>query len=355
MEIGLIGLPNSGKTTVFNALTRSEAEVTAYASRKAEPNVAVVDVADERVDQLAAIYRPKKSVYTTVTFIDFVGVERGSGRDGIFSSATMGLVKNTDALAYVVRNFDDPAEGEPTPLRDVERLDEELLLSDLIIAEKRLDKIEDSTRKGIATNEIKTEERALRRVHEQLEAGEPIRDLDLSDDEALAIKGFTFLTQKPALVVLNSDESTFGKNTELLDAIEKLHPAIEFAGTFEMELAQLDDDEAEAFMEDMGIEESARARLAKLAQEVVGCVTFFTVGDKEVHAWNMRKGNTAVDAAATVHSDMARGFIRAERLKVGEIVEHGSEKALKEAGLIHLEGKDYVVEDGDVLTIRFSV
>ena len=355
MEIGLIGLPNSGKTTVFNALTCAGVEVTAYANPKAEPNVAVVDVVDDRVDRLAAIYNPKKKVYATVTFIDFVGVEPGSGKDGIFSTATMGLVKNADALAYVVRNFIDPATGEPTALRDVERLDEELLLADLIIAEKRLEKIEEATRKGIATNKTKIEERALRKVHAQLEAGEPARELELTVDEALAIKGFTFLTRKPALVVVNSEESTFGHNAELHASIGELHKAIEFAGSFEMELAQLDDEEAKAFMEDMGIDESARVRLAKLAHEIVGYISFFTVGDKEVHAWNVRCGDTAVDAAGMIHSDMARGFIRAEHFRVDEIERHGSEKALKEAGLLRLEGKDYVVKDGDVLTMRFAV
>ena len=359
MELGLIGLPNSGKTTVFNAITRADVEVTAYANPKAEPHVAIVDVDDDRIDKLVELYEPKKTVYATVTFIDFVGVARaddgrGSG-DEIFSATTMGLVKNVDALAYVVRNFSDPVEGEPDALRDVEKLDDELLLADLIVAENRLEKIVAAEKKGIATHEMKLEGKAVRRVYEQLEAGEPLRDLDLTDDEKAAIKGFRFLTQKPVLVIVNSSEASFGQNESLIDQIGQRHQAIEFAGSFEMELAQLEPDEALAFREDMGIEASARARLTRLAHEIVGYISFFTVGPKEVHAWNVRRGDNAVDAAGAIHSDIARGFIRAERFTYDEIIEHGSEKALKDLGLVRLEGKEYLVQDGDVLLMRFSV
>ena len=363
MELALIGLPNSGKTTVFNAVTRAGAEVTAYANPKAEPNVAVVEVEDERVERLAEMYQPKKVVHATVTFVDFVGMGRSSGKSGrkadeggeIFSASTMGLVKNADALAYVVRNFAGAGEGEPTPLRDVERLDEELLLADLILVEKRLERIDAAEKKGIATHEVKLQGKALRRIHAQLEAGGAARDLELTADEEMAVRGFQLLTQKPALVIVNSSESQFGNNQELLDQIAARHRVIEFAGAFEMELARLDDDEAKAFLEDIGIAGSARSRLTRLAHEVVGYITFFTVGPKEVHAWNIRRGDTAVDAAGAVHTDLARGFIRAERFTYDDLMTQGSEKAVKEAGLFHLEGKVYIVQDGDILNIRFSV
>jgi hypothetical protein len=360
MEIALIGLPNSGKTTVFNAVTRAGVEVTAYANPKAEPNVAIVDVEDERVERLAAMYQPKKVVHATVTFVDFVGVARrgrGGGGEGgeIFPASTMGLVKNADALAYVVRNFTRAGEEEPTPLRDVERLDEELLLADLIVVEKRLERIDAAEKKGIATHEVKLQGKALRRIHAQLEGGGAVRDLPLTADEEAAVRGFQLLTQKPVLVIVNSSESAFGKDPELLARIAARHRAIEFAGAFEMELAGLDDEEAEAFLEDIGIAGSARSRLTRLAHEVVGYISFFTVGPKEVHAWNVRRGDTAVDAAGAVHTDLARGFIRAERFTYDDLMAQGSEKAVKEAGLFHLEGKDYVVQDGDILNIRFSV
>ena len=355
MELALIGLPNSGKTTVFNAVTRAGVEVTAYANPKAEPNVAVVDVDDERVERLAVMYQPKKVVHATVTFIDFVGVVRRGGEGDIFSANTMGLVKNADALTYVVRNFASAGEGEPTPLRDVERLDEELLLADLIVVEKRLARIDAAEKKGIATHEVKLQGKALRRIHAQLEAGGAARDLALTADEEAAVRGFQVLTQKPVLVIVNSSDSQFGNNQELLDQIAARHRVIEFAGAFEMELARLDDDEAKAFLEDIGIAGSARSRLTRLAHEVVGYITFFTVGPKEVHAWNIRRGDTAVDAAGAVHTDLARGFIRAERFTYDDLMTQGSEKAVKEAGLFHLEGKVYVVQDGDILNIRFSV
>jgi GTP-binding protein YchF len=356
MELALIGLPNSGKTTVFNAVTRAGVEVTAYANPKAEPNVAIVDVEDERVERLAEMYQPKKVVHATVTFVDFVGVVRRGGEGGeIFSASTMGLVKNADALAYVVRNFAGAGEGEPTPLRDVERLDEELLLADLILVEKRLERIDAAEKKGIATHEVKLQGKALRRIRAQLEAGGAARDLELTADEEMAVRGFQLLTQRPALVIVNSSESQFGNNQELLDQIAARHRVIEFAGAFEMELARLDDDEAAAFLEDIGIAGSARSRLTRLAHEVVGYLSFFTVGPKEVHAWNVRRGDTAVDAAGAVHTDLARGFIRAERFTYDDLMAQGSEKAVKEAGLFHLEGKDYVVQDGDILNIRFSV
>ena len=355
MELGLIGLPNSGKTTVFNAITRADVAVTAYANPKAEPNIAIVDVDDPRVDQLAEIYEPKKIVRATVTFVDFVGVSRDDAGDGeIFSPATMGKVKNADALAYVVRNFNDPTEGEPDPVGDSERLDEELLLADLILAERRLERIAEAERKGIATQEIKLQGKALQRIHPQLEANGAIRDLELSRDEAAAIRGFQFLTQKPALVIVNSDESRFGQSGAAVEEIGKRHRAIEFAGSFEMELGQLDEEEALEFRQDMGIETSARARLTRLAHEAVGYISFFTAGPKEVHAWNVRRGDNAVAAAGAIHTDLARGFIRAERFTVDEIVEHRTEKALKELGLVRLEGKDYEVRDGDVLFIRHS-
>ncbi len=357
MELGLIGLPNSGKTTVFNAITRAEAAVSGYSDRRAEPNVSIVEVGDPRVERLVEIYQPKKTVYATVTLIDFAGVARDeSSGDELFSAETMGRVKNVDALAYVVRNFADPTAGDPDPGGDVDKLDDELLLADLILAERRLDRIAEAEKKGIATHEIKLQGKALRRIHQQLEAGAPIRDIeDLTKDELAAIKGFQFLTQKPVLVIVNSAEGAFGQNNEIVDRIAGKHRVVEFAGSFEMELNQLDEEEALAFRQDMGIESSALSRLTRLAHEVVGYISFFTVGPKEVHAWNVRRGDDAVAAAAAIHTDLARGFIRAERFTYDEIIEHGSEKKLKELGLVRLEGKDYIVQDGDILLIRFSV
>jgi len=355
MKIGLIGLPNSGKTTIFNALTRSEAEVTSYADTRAEPNLAVIDVEDDRVDLLSGMYRPKKTVRATVEIVDFVGLSEGSAREGLFSGEAMALVRNADALAMVIRRFADATDAPPTPVQDVAEIDDELIIADMIVAEKRLERIEWGKKRGLQDTEAKVEEQVLRRMMEQLEGGMPLRQLELTPGEALVVRGFQFLSLKPLIVILNADEETYGKNNAIVDHLREHHTVIEFAGNFEMELARLDDGEAAAFMEDLGISESARARLTRLAYETVGNISFFTVGEDEVRAWNILRGQTALDAAGAIHSDLARGFIRAECFSYDDLVAYGSEKAIREKGRFRLEGKNYVVEDGDVLSIRFSV
>jgi GTP-binding protein YchF len=354
MKIGLLGLPRSGKTTVFNALTKAEAPV-AHSNGKAEPNLAVIRVLDERVDRLSEIYDPRKTVYATVEFVDFVGLAESADRKDTFSSAAMAMIKNMDALALVVRNFSDDLLGDPTPMEDVRKLNDELTLSDLIVVENRLERIETGYRRGQTTDGLVREEKTLRRILDHLNLNQPIRDMELSAEEGKAVRGFQFLTKKPLMVILNSDESNFGKNGSLMGEIEKTQRAIEFAGKFEMELSRLDDEEAALFMEDMGIAESAYRRLTNLAYEILGYISFFTVGSDEVRAWNVRRGDTALDAAATIHSDLARGFIRAECFSYEACLQYGSEKSIREKGLFRLEGKDYRVKDGDILNIRFNV
>jgi hypothetical protein len=355
MKIGLIGLPNSGKTTIFNALTRAEAEVTSYADTRAEPNLAVIDVEDDRVDRLSGMYRPKKTVRATVEIVDFVGLSEGSAREGLFSGEAMALVRNADALAMVIRRFEDASGAPPTPVQDVAEIDDELIIADMIVAEKRLERIEWGKKRGLQDTEAKLEEQALRRIMEQLENGMPLRLLELTAEETRAVRGFQFLSLKPLIVILNADEETYGKNNAIVEHLREHHTVIEFAGNFEMELARMDEDEAAAFMEDLGISESARARLTRLAHETVGNISFFTVGEDEVRAWNILRGQSALDAAAAIHSDLARGFIRAECFSYGDLIDCGSEKVVKEKGRFRLEGKNYVVEDGDILSIRFSV
>jgi GTP-binding protein YchF len=266
------------------------------------------------------------------------------------------LVRNVDALAMVVRNFADDMSGEPDPAEDLRMLGEEFLLADLIIAEKRLEKIEAGYKRGIKNPQIQAEEKVLRRISEQLNEMKPIREMEISDEERRIIRGFQFLTLKPIVVILNSSEETFGNSTGVVESISTQAPVVEFAGTFEMELAQLDsEEEARAFMEDMGITESARDRLTQVAYDVLGYISFFTVGEDEVRAWQICRGDTAVDAAGAIHSDLARGFIRAECFTYDDLTAGGSEKAVKEKGLLRLEGKDYVVKDGDVLSIRYNV
>jgi GTP-binding protein YchF len=354
MKIGLLGLPRSGKTTVFNALTKAEAPV-AHSNGKAEPNLAVIRVLDERVDRLSEIYDPRKTVYATVEFVDFVGLAESADRKDILSGAAMAMVKNMDALALVVRNFNDDLLGNPTPLEEVRKINDELMLSDLIAAENRVERIENGYKRGQRTDGLVKEEKALRRILDHLNGNQPIREMALSADEEKAVRGFQFLTKKPLMVILNSEETHFGKNGSLMSEIEKTQRAIEFAGKFEMELSRLDEKEAALFMEDMGIPESAYRRVTSLAYEILGYISFFTVGSDEVRAWNVRRGDTALDAAAAIHSDLARGFIRAECFTYEACLQYGSEKSIREKGLFRLEGKDYRVQDGDILNIRFNL
>ncbi len=355
MKIGLIGLPNSGKTTIFNALTKMDANVSAYSDAKAEPNVAVVSVDDERLISLTGMYKPKKTTGATIEMIDFPGLKEGSAKNGFFTGNSMGWIKSTDALALVVRNFNDDLTGSPAPLSDIDEIGTELLLADLILVETRLEKIEWHRKRGQKTNSLALEEMALRKIAEHLNNNNPIRNLALDEEEEKAIRGFQFLTKKPMLVILNSDEAVFGHNTDLITEIESRYNVIEFAGRFEMELSRLNDEEAEVFMEDMGIGKSARERLTQFAYRTLGYVSFFTVGEDEVRAWGIHGGDTAVNAAGAIHTDLARGFIRAECFTYDALVECGSEKKVRENGYFRLEGKDYIVRDGDILSIRFSV
>jgi GTP-binding protein YchF len=356
VNIGIIGLANSGKTTIFNALSRSQAQVTRYADSKSEPNRSVVEVADSRVVVLSDMYKPKKRTYATIELIDFSGLTEGSAKKGLFSDSSMGLIKNTHALAVVVRNFHDELMGDPTPLSDIRKIDEELLISDLIIAEKRLERIEKAYRQGKRTNLLEIEEKVLRRIVEHLNHNRPIRELEMEEEPERMMRGFRFLTQKPALIVLNSEEGTFGNNQGLLEEIGKSRKAIEFAGKFEMELSRLSDQkDIDLFMADMGIKESARDRLSRAAYELLGYISFFTVGSDEVRAWSIQRGETAVAAAGSIHTDLARGFIRAECISYSDLIACGSESAVSVKGLLRLEGKNHIIQDGSILNIRYNV
>jgi ribosome-binding ATPase YchF (GTP1/OBG family) len=247
MNIGLIGLPNSGKTTIFNALTRSDVQITTYTDSKTEPNRAVLEVADDRVATLSKMYKPKRTTFAAIELIDFVGLSQGSAKDGLFTASAMGLIK---------------------------KLDDELLISDLIIAENRLDRIEKAYRRGKKTFLLEKEERLQRTIVDHLSLNRPIRDLELDEESEKIIRGFQFLTQKPIMIIVNSDENNFGKNRELVEKIAKHDRVIEFAGKFEMELSQLNDQEdMELFMADMGIRESAKDQLCRTAYELLGYIS----------------------------------------------------------------------------------
>lgn len=351
MKIGLIGLSNSGKTTILNALAKTEAEVTAYANTNIEPNIAIVNVGDERIDTLSELYQPRKTTYATIEIMDYIGFS-SENADGKYIQS----IKKSDALAHVIRNYEDDLLGEATPVKDMHDIDSELILSDLVMVENRLERIAANVKRGIKSNETVLEESVLKKIHEQLDNNKPIYNMALNKDEVRIISGFQFLTQKPYFIILNSGEEDFGSNSELIAELEKSHRVIEFAGKFEMELSKLEvQDEIDMFMEDIGIRISARNRLSVFAYEALGYISFFTVGEDEVRAWAIKRGDTAVDAAGAIHSDLARGFIRAECFSYHDLIEAGSEAALKKNGKYRLEGKDYIVKDGDILSIRFNV
>ena len=354
MKLGLIGLPKSGKTTLFNALTGSQAEVTPWASGKVEPNLASVIVDDERVSRLIEIYRPRKSVFATIEISDFVGAT--GEKAAALSPALLPLIRNNDALAVIVRNFDSDVDGAPDPLTDLAGIEEEFIFADLLMVETRLERIAKGAGKGQTTPQVQAEERVMQRLGTHLNANHPLHTLELSADERQLLSGFQFLSLKPVMVVVNSDESRFGSSGGILDSIAPRYPVSECAGTFEMELAGLDAEERKDFMADMGITESSRSRLARTAHELLGYISFFTVGEDEVRSWNISRGDTALDAARTIHSDLARGFIRAECFSYNDFIAcGGSEKGVREQGKFRLEGKEYSVADGDILNIRFNV
>ncbi len=359
MRIGLIGLPKSGKTTIFNALTGMDIEVSAYSQGESEPNQSIINVVDERITKLSEMYNPKKTVYATIEYIDFAGVNKSDQKQELMSGQGMVLLKNTDALALVVRNFSDSVldemYGSPDPLSEIETIEAEMIISDLIIAEKRLEKIALSYKRGIKTPALQIEEKAINSVIEHLNNEKALRTLELPEEEEKSIRGFQFVSQKPLLVILNTDENQYGQNQAIIDDLAKKFPILEFAGKFESELNGLDEEEKEVFMEDMGIVESARDRLTKFSYDILGYLSFFTVGSDEVRAWTIENGANAVEAAGKIHSDLARGFIRAECFNYEDLMALGSEKALRDKGLFRLEGKSYIVKDGDILNIRFNV
>ena len=366
MQIAIVGLAGSGKTTVFNTLTRGHAETGGYGG--VTLNVGVVKVPDVRLDELAGIFKPKKIVHADVMYVDLPAPPASSeGHVGTeeLPADHLARLRDSDALLHVVRAFEDPAnphpEGSVDPARDIERLDLEFILADLAMAERRLERLKTSGRHGTAAEReaAEREEVVVSRIHEALQAGAPIRDLDLDADDAKAIRGFRFLSEKPVLVLLNVGEGDLATAPALVDRIaagyDHRQALIEaLSAKIEMELGELDPDDAAVFMEELGITESGLDRVIALSYRLLGLVSFLTAGPDEVRAWPIPDGSTAVDAAAAIHTDLARGFIRAETVRYEDLMELGSIAEARKAGKLRSEGKTYRVRDGDVLEILFS-
>lgn len=362
MQIGIVGLPNSTKTTVFNALTRSQAETGAYNTGQVEVNTAIVQVPDGRVDRLSAMFNPRKTTYARIQYNDIAGLKAGIGKEGGLSGALFNAIAINDALLHVVRAFQDDnvphPEGRVDPARDLAALDFEFLFSDLAVVDRRMERLaHDLGKRGVyPTRQADQQEfDLLMRIKENLEQEIPARDLDLTPEEEKRLRGFQLLTLKPTLVVLNVGEGGAADPAQYVDYRHRRSEVICLRGQLEMEIAQLEGNEAELFLQEYGIAEPGLNRLIRLSYDLLGLQSFFTVGEDEVRAWTIDKGATAVEAAGAIHSDLARGFIRAEVVAYDDLMRAGSMAEARKAGKFRLEGRDYAVQDGDILNIRFNV
>ncbi len=366
MEIGIIGLPKSGKTTVFNALAKGEAQTGAYSSAALGPNIGVVKVPDPRLDKLTELLKPKRTVPAEVTYIDIAAPAKGFGKGEGPGGQFLAYLSKVDALAHVVRAFEDEriphAEGSVDAERDITAMNLELAFSDLGIIERRLERLKASL-KGAKQQErelIFREQALLTKIKSALESDIPIREQDLSEQESKEIENFQFLTAKPMLLLLNISEGQIPEASSLEAKFgdQYRRPNCEMAvlsGQIEMELAQLSDAEAQEFRASMDLGESGLDRMIRLSYGLLGLISFFTTASDEVKAWAIRRSTTAQQAAGKVHSDMERGFIRAEVIGFDDLVKCGSLAEARKQGLLRLEGKNYIVQDGDVMTILFNV
>ena len=366
MQTAIVGLAGAGKTTVFNTLTRGHAETGGFGGM--ELHVGVVKVPDDRLGRLAEIFKPKKVVQADVTYVDLPAPPPSSeGHVGTedLPAEHLARLRESDALVHVVRAFDDPSnphpDGSVDPARDLDRLDVEFTIADLALVDRRLERLKTSGRHGTQAERESNEreEAVLVRLKAALEAGTPIRDVDLDADEEKAIRGFRFLTQKPVLVLLNVGEGEIAagpaKVAEISAGYDHRQALVDsLSAKIEMELGELEPDEAAVFMEELGIAESGLDRVIGLTYRLLGLISFLTAGPDEVRAWPIREGSSAVDAAGAIHTDLARGFIRAETVHYEDLLSVGSMAEAKKAGKLRSEGKTYRVRDGDVVEILFS-
>ncbi len=360
MKIAIIGLPNSGKTTVFNALTRQTIETAAFSSGRLEPNLAAVKVPDPRLQAMAQIYKPRKVTPAEVQYVDVNGFRGGDTHEKELSPELLGSIGAADALLHVVRAFEDERVAHPLgsvdPERDRAQMELELIFSDLMIIERRLERLDKEIRKlSGQEKELRVAEKdLLGRIKESLEQERPIRELDLTPQEEKLLRGYALLSLKPVLIVPNIGEDKILEPCPLkTDSVRS--SVVPLSAKIEAEMAQLNDDEAGEFMEALGIKEPARDRVIASSYTLLGLMSFLTVGEDEVRAWPIRSGTQAVDAAGVIHSDIQRGYIRAEVVSYQDLVQAGHMVAAKKLGKVRLEGKEYPVKDGDICHFLFNV
>ena len=356
MRLGIIGLPQSGKTTVFNALTRGN-QPTTMSGGRFEVHTGVVEVPDPRVDRLSEMFKPEKTVYAKVTYADIAGLEGGASKSGL-SGALLNQLTQMDGFVHVVRCFSEanvphPA-GSVDPLRDIAAMDAELLINDLISVERKLERLAEEWRKGGGRERgvIERENQLFQKLNASLSAEYPLRDLDLTPDEERSLSGYGFLTRKPLLLLLNLSE---GQSPPEIEYPYHHSAVVPLQGKLEMDLAQLPADDAELFMAEYGIQELGLEKVIHLSYNLLDLESFFTVGPTEVHAWTVSRGTNAHDAAGVIHTDLQKGFIRAEVVPYADLVALGGLSEARAKGKLRLEGKEYVLHDGEIMHVRFNV
>lgn len=369
MKIGIVGLPQVGKTTIFKLLTQGRVDTSSWGSGR-EAHIGIAQVPDSRLDRLAEIVHPKKVTYANIEYVDLPGLSRGEGKAALEGQTRematyLNSLKNVDTLLHVVRAFDDPniahAEGSVDPLRDIELFEIEMIFSDLAIVEKRLERL-DKDLKKMKSPELEMENEILRRFKKALEAEQPLRDLELTLEEEKRIKGFTFLSAKPLLLVMNVSDQDAAKIENVVGEFglrkqaEKRNVRITaVCGKIESEIAALAPEDAQLFMEDLGLTGKALDRIIQNSYALLGVFSFYTAVEPEVRAWTIPHNTTAVQAAGVIHTDFEKGFIKAEVISFEDMIELGSFQAAKSKGVLRLEGKEYRVQEGDVILFRFNL
>ncbi len=369
MKIGIVGLPKAGKTTIFRLLTQDRVDTSSWRGGR-EAHIGVANVPDARLDRLAELSTPQKITYATVEYVDLPGLSLGEGRAALQGrdkemATYLSSLKNTDALLHVIRGFDDPnlvhVEGSVDPTRDIDLFELEMIFSDLAIVERRLERLAKDLKK-MKSPELEMEREVLQRFKAALENEQPLRELELSPEEKKRIRGFTFLTAKPILLVINLGDQDAPKIISIIEDLGLQKQASRrnvgiaaVCGKIELEIAALPPEDARMFMEDFGISESALDRIIQKSYDLLGVFSFYTVSEPEVRAWSILHDTTAVQAAGFVHTDMEKGFIKAEVVSYQDMIELGSFQAAKSKGVLRLEGKDYRVQEGDVILFRFNL